>query len=238
VWKAEPVRIPRLTSALAGAFLLLAATACSDDSGGGSDSPPEDVLAAARTTLDETSGVHLTLKTDDLPDGVTGVEAAEGIGTHAPAFEGTITVNLLGQSVEVPVVAVGDTVYAQLPFTTGYQDVDPTEYGAPDPAKLVTPDQGFSAVLGATEDLEEGESVRGGEDNKEVLTEYTGTVSGEAMTNVIPTASGDFDVAYTITDEDELRSASFTGVFYPDSESMTYTVTFDDYGTEKDITAP
>lgn len=227
----------RVTSTVAGAVLLLSLTACSD-SDGGSDTPPEDVLAAARTTLDETSGVHLTLETDDLPDGVTGVEAAEGIGTHAPAFEGTITVNLLGQSVEVPVIAVGDTVYAQLPFTTGYQDVDPTEYGAPDPAALITPDQGFSAVLGATEDLEEGESVRGGEDNKEVLTEYTGTVSGDAMTNVIPTASGDFDVAYTITDDDELRSATFTGVFYPDSESMTYTVTFDDYGTEKDITAP
>ena len=135
-------------------------------------------------------------------------------------------------------IAVDDKVYAQLPFTAGYQDVDPNEYGAPDPAALITPDQGFSAVLGATEDLEEGESVRGGEDNKEVLTEYTGTVSGEAMTNVIPSASGDFDVAYTITDDDELRSATFTGVFYPDSESMTYTVSFDDYGIEKDITAP
>ena len=230
-----PSRVP---SALAGAVLLLALTSCSDDSDGGSDTSPEDVLAAARTTLDETSGVQLTLKTEGLPDGVTGVEAAEGVGTHAPAFEGTITVNLLGQAVEVPVVAVDDKVYAQLPFTAGYQDVDPNEYGAPDPAALITPDQGFSAVLSATEDLEEGESVRGGEDNKEVLTEYTGTVSGEAMTNVIPSASGDFDVAYTITDDDELRSATFTGVFYPDSESMTYTVSFDDYGIEKDITAP
>ncbi len=34
---------------------------------------PTEVLAAAKTTLDETSGVHLTLATDDLPDGVTGV---------------------------------------------------------------------------------------------------------------------------------------------------------------------
>ena len=43
---------------------------------------------------------------------------------------------------------------------------------------------------------------------------------------------------YTITDDDELREATLTGVFYPDSDEMTYTVTFDDYGTEKDITAP
>ena len=58
------------------------------------------------------------------------------------------------------------------------------------------------------------------------------------MTNVIPTASGDFDVTYTITDDDELRSADLTGVFYPSAEPMTYTVEFSGYGTEKDITAP
>ena len=37
---------------------------------------------------------------------------------------------------------------------------------------------------------------------------------------------------------DELRSAELTGVFYEDSDPMTYVVTFEDYGTEKDITAP
>ena len=39
-------------------------------------------------------------------------------------------------------------------------------------------------------------------------------------------------------DDGELREATFTGAFYPDSEDMTYTVTFEDYGTEKEITAP
>ena len=34
----------------------------------------------------------------------------------------------------MPVVAVDGKVYAQLPLTTGYQDIDPAEYGAPDPA--------------------------------------------------------------------------------------------------------
>lgn len=228
----------RLTTAALAACLLLLTTACSDDDPSGPDGDtPEEALAAARTTLDETSGLTLRLETDDLPDGVTGVEVAEGVATHAPAFEGSITVNLVGQAVEVPVVAVDGTVYAELPFTSGFQDVDPGDYGAPDPAGLMDPDTGFSALLGETTDLEEGESVRGGSDNSEVLTEYSGTVTGDVMANIIPTASGDFDVVYTITD-DELRTARLTGVFYEDSESMTYTVTFDDYGTEQDITAP
>ena len=247
MWKGDPVLTPsrarsRLaTAALVGALTALSLTACGGDSdgdGGGSDAAPEDVFAAAKTNLDETSGVNLTLSTDNLPDGVTGVEKAEGVGTHAPAFEGSITVVLSGQAFEVPVVAVDDEVHVQLPLTTSWQPIDPAEYGAPDPAQLMSTEVGFSALLPATTDIEKGESVRGGADNKEVLTEYTGSVPGKVVKNVIPTASGDFDATYTITDDDELRSAELTGVFYEDSDPMTYVVTFEDYGTEKDITAP
>jgi lipoprotein LprG len=217
--------------------LSVSVTACSDD---GSDSGPtaEEALAQAKKTLDETSGVDITLSTDNLPDGVTGVEKAEGVGTHAPAFDGKITVVLSGQAFEVPVVAVDDKVYVQLPLTPGWQDIDPAEYGAPDPAQLMSADQGFSSLLPATTDVKKGESVRGGEGNSEVLTEYSGTVSGDVVKNVIPTASGDFDATYTVTDDGELRSARLTGVFYKDSEPMSYTVDFEDYGTQKDITAP
>jgi lipoprotein LprG len=239
VWKAERVLSPRrVTAALAAGLLLLPLTACSDDSGGKADVPPEDVLAAAKTTLDETSGVNLTLHTDDLPAGITGVEDAEGVGTHDPAFDGKITVVLSGQPFQVPVIAVDDKVYVQLPLTSGWQDIDPADYGAPDPAQLMSPDHGFSTLLSDTTGLEKGESVRGGENNSEVLTEYSGTVSGQVVKNIIPTASGDFDATYTITDDDELRKAELTGVFYEDSDPMSYTVTFEDYGTEKDITAP
>ncbi|GAA1770486.1 hypothetical protein GCM10009795_015720 [Nocardioides hankookensis] len=227
------------SSVLTGVVGLLSLTACSgSDAGNGSDATPDEVFAAAKSNLDETSGVKLTLDTKDLPDGVTGVETAEGIGTHAPAFDGTITVVLSGQAFQVPVIAVDDKVYAQIPLTTGWQDIDPADYGAPDPAQLMSPDKGFSSLLPATTDVEQGDSVRGGTDNKEVLTEYTGTVGADTMKNIIPTASGDFDVTYTINDDEELRSAKLTGVFYQDSTSMTYTVTFEDYGTDKDITAP
>ena len=230
---------PRRTAALTAAVLTaLALTSCTDASSSAGDESPEDVLAAAKAKLDETSGVNLTLTTDDLPSDVTGVEKASGIGTHDPAFDGSITVVLSGQAFEVPVVSVDDKVYVQLPLTPGWQDIDPGDYGAPDPARLMSDDAGFSSLLPATTDVEKGDSVRGGSDNSEVLTEYTGTVSGDVVKNVIPTASGDFDATYTISDDGELREADLTGVFYKDSDSMTYTVTFDDYGTDKDITAP
>ena len=231
----------RPTSALLVAAVLgLGVLAgCSDDGSPTSDgASPEDVLADAKKTLDGTSGVSISLVTEDLPDGVTGITAAEGVGTHAPAFDGTLTVPLAGNEFEVPVIAVDGTVYAQIPLTPGWSDVDPAEYGAPDPADLMSTESGFSSLLTATEDVEEGETVRGGENNDEVLTELTGTVPGDVVANVIPSAEGDFDATYTVSSEGELREAVLTGVFYPGSESMTYTIGFDDYGSEPEITAP
>jgi lipoprotein LprG len=229
----------RLSALLLAAVTTLALASCSGDESSAADGKtPEQVMTLAKKTLDETSGVNLSLTTSDLPDGVTGITDATGVGTHAPAFDGTITVVLSGNSFDVPVTAVDGKVYAQIPLTPGWQDVDPAEYGAPDPAQLMSPDDGFSSLLPATTDVEKGDSIRGGSDNSEVLTEYSGTVSDETVKNVIPTASGDFAATYTISDSGELREAKLTGVFYEDSEPMTYTIGFDDYGTEKDITAP
>ncbi len=241
----------RLAAGVAAGVLGIAAlTACSDDGGGVTDNKSADVdddgevsaaevLELAKTTFDETSGVSLVLKTDNLPDGVDGLVNAEGVATHAPAFEGLATVSLSGSPFNVdPLVAVGGKVYASVPGIPITQEIDPHEYGAPDPAQLMDPDQGFSSILVETDDVEEGETVRGGSDNSEVLTEYTGTVAGSVVENIIPSAQGDFDVTYTIAENGELREARLTGVFYPDSDEMTYTVGIDDYGTEKDISAP
>lgn len=230
-----------LRRAAVAATVLLLAGCTGDDGAGSADAPgPEEVLAQAKETLDSTSGLQLDLSTRDLPDGVAGITAASGAATPSPpAFDGTIAVVLAGSSVEVPVIAVDGKVWAQIPFTPGWSDVDPADYGAPDPAALVDSERGFSSLLTATEDVEEGESVRGGADNSEILTEYTGTVPGSAMEQVIPSASGDtFDVAYQVTDGGELRRADLTGIFYPGSASMTYTVDFTDYGSSPEITAP
>lgn len=235
------VRRPGPRVCLAGLVALAAAalSGCSGDPAPTADATPEEVLTLAREHLDDTSGVTIELSTDGLPDGVQGLVAATGTITHAPAFDGTLTVLVAGAEVEVPVVAVDGKVFAQLPLTIIWSDIDPAEYGAPDPAELISPDSGVSSLLAATTDVSRGDSVRGGAGNAEVLTEYTGTVPGDVMQQVIPSASGDsFEVAYSITDDAELREARLTGVFYPDSASMTYTVVLSDYGVSKDITAP
>jgi lipoprotein LprG len=228
-----------LTAAVTTAALLLALTGCGGDDAKATDSPsPGEVMATAKKTLDDTSGVRISLATQDLPAGTSGLTRATGVGIHPPAFDGTITVSLSGNSFEVPVVAVDDKVFVQLPLTKGFQDIDPGEYGAPDPAQLMSADAGFSSLLTGTTGLRKGTSVRGGSDNSEILTEYTGTVPASAVKNVIPTARGSFDATYTVADSGELRQARLTGAFYPKVATMTYTLGFDGYGTRKKIVAP
>jgi lipoprotein LprG len=164
------------------------------------------------------------------------VTDADGVGTHQPAFDGTITVSVNGLPIEVDVIAVDDKVFIRFP---NWQEVDPADYGAPDPARLVATEGGLSDLLVNTDDVEKGEEVRQGEGSDVIVTEYSGTVPAELVSAVIPSASGDdFDVTYSIDDDGRLTAAELTGEFYPDSEEMTYTVEFSEYGTDKTIQAP
>lgn len=229
-----------LLPSLAAALLLTGLTGCtgSDDGATKASETPEQTLAAAKKTLDETSGVHLTLDSKGVAAGTTGLLSGDGVLTDAPAFDGRIVVQIAGLKPEVPVVAVGGKVYAQLPLTTGWQEIDPGDYGAPDPSALMSPDRGLSSMLTATTDVEKGKSVRGGEGNKEVLTTYTGTLPASSAAVIVPTVKGDVAATYQVTDDDELRQAVLTGDFYGTGTTETYTVGVDGYGTEKDITAP
>lgn len=216
------------------ATLLLGA--CAEDSSD-DGATPEKVLAGAKTQLDETSGVSLSLSTAELPDGIDGVLEATGVGTHAPAFDGTLTVLASEVSIDVPVIAVGGVVHAQLPFTDGYVPVNPADYGAPDPAQLMDTEGGVSSWLTAATDVTRGEQTRDGE---AVLTSYTGTLPGSAVTEVIPSAeeSADFPATFSIDDRGRLVRAEVAGPFYGDAGEVDYTVKLTKYGTERDITAP
>ena len=225
-------------AALAGLLPALALTACTGDDTDKPTRTPGQVLAAAKEKLDDASGVRLSLDSEGLPEDQDALVSATGVLTHAPAFDGQIVVQYAGFAPEVPIVAVDGKVFAQLPLTTGWQEIDPAEYGAPDPAALIDPETGLSSFLTATTGVEKGKSVRGGSDNSEVLTSYRGSLPAQTAAVIVPGVAGDVDATYTITDDGELRTAELTGDFYGTGASTTYTLTVEDYGITKEITAP
>lgn len=226
-------------SLVAAVALTLAASLAACSGGDKADDvDPGEVLAAAQKQLDETSGVRLSLRTSALPDGVDGVLDASGIGTHDPAFEGSIKVLFNGLTADVPVVAVGGKVYAKLPFGgSGFDEINPKDYGAPDPAGLLDRKTGVARWLTAATDVKEGGQSREG---KQVLTDYTATIPGKDVAAVIPSAddTATFPTTFRIDDDNRLVSARITGPFYGGKDPVAYTLSLSDYGTDKDITAP
>jgi lipoprotein LprG len=217
--------------------LLVPLAACSGGGGGGSVETPEQVLGQAKDALDQTSGVTLSLTTGALPDKVDGILEATGIATHAPAFTGDLTVVVDGLDVEVPVVSVDGRVYAKLPFTVDFAEVNPEDYGAPDPAQLMDPDTGLSAWLTEATGIEEAGRSR---DGRLVLSSYRGSLSGDVVDASIPSAdaNADFPVTFRIDEDGRLRSVKVSGPFYGSKGTVDYTVGVDDYGTQKNITRP
>jgi lipoprotein LprG len=228
-----------LGTGLAGVALAGGLVACSGDDGGEDGS--DDLTArmeAARAALDDAASLDLRLSTDSLPDGVEGLVAADGSGNHDPAFEGIVTIvsGAFGE-IDAEVVAVDGDVYAQLPFTPGYAPIDPADYGAPDPAALLAADGGVSQWLTSAGDLsDEGES----RDGEEVLTAVGGTLPGDVVAELIPSAdeSAEFAVEFRLTDDDELRDASITGPFYPGGDDVTYDLSVEPSDEDLEISAP
>jgi lipoprotein LprG len=231
------MRIPR---ALLAATLVVPVglAACGGgDAVEGPELTAEERLAEAKSALDEAEGVRIELKADRLPPAVNGLLTAEGVGTHAPAFSGDIQVTTGGITAKAAVIAVDGKVWAVLPFTTEYAQIDPADYQAPDPAALMSTDRGLSSLLTSAEAVEAGKQVR---DGRTVLTELTATLPGDVVAGVIPSAQADadFDAGFTLDDDNRLAEVTMTGPFYPESAPVTYTIAFSEYGVTKDITAP
>ena len=228
--------VTRAIARLAVALLMVSAlAACSgSDSGGGT---PAEQLAAAKAKVDAASSLHLTLSSSGIPATVNGALGAEGTGTHAPAFKGTLNARISGFEAKVEVVAIDKLLYVKLPFTTEFIKADPKAYNAPDPAQLFAKEGGISSLLTATVDPVEGPKVRVGPD---VLKTITGTLPGASVAKLlnIGDATKSFKVTYGITDPGgELRTVTMTGPFYKGATS-TYALTLDKYGAPVEISKP
>jgi lipoprotein LprG len=235
--KARSARGRGLTIAAAIATLALGALAsgCSDETPEATPDELRDRLAAAKTQIDEAASVEFSLAADELPDDEIGILEASGVGTHEPAFEGEVNVNVTGGQAKV--IAVDGEVYAKPSFSLGYSPIDPSQLGGPDPAVLFDTETGVTSFLTSTDDLAAGEDSRDGND---VLSTITGTLPGDIVQRLIPKADGaaDFDVTYRLTEDDALRDVVITGPFYGDGGDVTYTMSLDASDDTVEITAP
>ena len=232
----------KLGAALLAATCVLGAASCTD--GDGTPAPTQQAeptaaqrLDAAKERLDATPSVHLALTSSDVPQGSTGVIAAEGVGAHPPAFDGTFTVALQGVQGKAEVTAVDGRVWAKLPIVPGKNEIDPEQFGIPDPAVLFSPDEGLTSLLTATQDPVLGDKVRKG---TEVLTSVTGTLPGDAVVDLflVGDRGATYAATYALTDEDELREVGLTGPFFGSGTTSTYRLVLDRYGEDVAITAP
>ncbi len=233
----------RIAAGAVVALLALPLAACSDDNSsdasGDGDPTPADVLTQAKGILDATSGVELSLSTqDERPDGDF-LKSAEGVITDTPAFQGIAGGRFLGFNAEdVEVRSVDGDFYVKAPII-GWDTYDPAELCAPDPATLLDPDTGVSNVLVAATDLVAEDQRRAQDDNSVIVTPYTATVPGAAVKSLLPCAPGDsFEAVFAIDEEGRLRSADLTGEFFSGGGEITYTIAISAYDVAQEITAP
>ena len=162
----------------------------------------------------------------------------EGDIARPSSFEGTLKVLAMGSTVDLEVVSVDGTVYAQLPFTSGFSVVDPAQFGFGDPGALLDPETGISQLLAEADDAELGEERRvDGEVVREVTAELPGDLVEQILTSEDP--STPVDARFSIAEESgELRRAVLTGPFFSADDEATYTLELSDFGADVDITAP
>jgi lipoprotein LprG len=223
----RPARASRPVVALVALLAcLVALSGCT-----GSDSPkptkteqtPAQRLAAARTALEASPAVDFELTSAGLPAKAVGVSGAKGTGLFKPpSFKGTLNATIAGVTGTVEVIAVEQDVYLKF-FTPGYNKINPSDYGAPNPAQLFNTQTGITSLIGKTSDAATGPQQR---DRSDVLDTITGTVPGSAVADlfVIGDRSGTFDITYGIThDSKDLRTVVLKGPFYAGT-TATYTL--------------
>ena len=229
----------RRTAARLLALALLAVPGLSACSGGESDTESAaDLLAHAKRTLDQTESLHFVLESEGAPDTGTELVGGEGDIARPASFEGTLQVLALGSTLDLAVVSVDGTVYAQLPFTSGYSVVDPAQFGFGDPGALIDPETGISQLLSEAEDAELGEERRvDGEVVREVTADLPGDLVEQLLTSEDPSrpVQARFSIA---VDSGELLRAELTGPFFSAEDDATYTLELSDFGADVEITAP
>ncbi|MGY1723392.1 LppX_LprAFG lipoprotein [Blastococcus sp. SYSU DS0533] len=207
----------------------------------GSDEPAESataLLERAKQTLDEAESAHFVLDSEGAPRSGTVLVGGEGDIARPSSFDGTLQVLAVGSSLDLEVVSVDGTVYAQLPFSSGFSVIDPAQFGIGDPGALLDPETGISQLLVEAEGAELGQERRvDGTVVREVTAELPGDLVQQLLTSQDPSqpVQARFFVA---TDSGELRRAELSGPFFEAGTDATYVLELSDFGADVEITAP
>jgi LppX_LprAFG lipoprotein len=207
----------------------------------GSEEPAEsaaELLDRAKRTLDEAESAHFVLDSEGAPTAGTVLVGGEGDIARPASFDGTLQVLALGSNLDLQVVSVDGTVYAQLPFTSGFSVIDPAQFGIGDPGALLDPETGISQLLAEASSAELGEERRvDGVVVREVTAELPGDLVQDVLTSQDPDqpVQARFSVA---TESGELRRAELTGPFFEAGTDATYLLELSDFGADVEISAP
>jgi lipoprotein LprG len=220
------------------ALILFAGPVLAGCSGGSSEESAPDLLAHAKHTLDEASSAHFVLSSEGAPETGTSLVGGEGDIARPASFGGTLKVDVVGSTLDLEVVSIDGTVWAQLPFASSFSEIDPAQFGFGDPGALLDPDTGISQLLGGATGAKLGEERRvDGEVVREVTAEIPGDLVEQILTSADPSTpvQARFSIA---SDSGELRRAELTGPFFTAEDPATYTLALSDFGAEVETTAP
>jgi hypothetical protein len=220
------------------ALAALAVPALVGCTGGSSAESAPDLLAHAKHTLDDAGTLHFALSSKGAPETGTHLVGGAGDVARPASFKGTLKVLALGSTLDLDVVSVDGTVWAQLPFTSSFSEIDPAQFGFGDPGALLDPDTGISQLLGKATTAKLGEERRV---DGEVVREVTAEIPGELVKQILASQdpSKPVQARFSIaTDSGELRRAELTGPFFTAEDDATYTLELSDFGADVEITAP
>jgi LppX_LprAFG lipoprotein len=217
-------------------FVVPALSACGGDAT--ETQSAADLLAHAKHTLDETDSLHFVLDSEGAPETGTELVGGEGDIARPASFEGTLKVLAMGSTLDLAVVSVDGTVYAQLPFASGFSVVDPAQFGFGDPGALIDPDTGISRLLAEADSAELGEERRvDGVVVREVTADLPGELVGQILTSENPARA--VHARFSIAEESgKLLRAELTGPFFTAEDDATYTLELSDFGADVEITPP
>lgn len=223
----------RVVVALALAAALVATAA------GRLDAAPSAraLLREAKATLDSTRAVHFQLSSKNLAGSGTTLSGGKGDALRPDGLQGSFSVNEDGLSATVEVAANGGVFEVKLPFAKSYSRTNPAALGLGNPAQLLNPATGLSAVLvaGTGTHLSGRQRIAG-----ELLDNVTTEVPGSSVP-ILPIASPSRPVTLvaSIDPKDrQLRQLSLTGYFLSTTAKTTYVLRLTKYGESVSITLP